>query len=297
MLDINLKLGLSYPLLMISIFGLFIFNYFHRIKTFRLQISFGLFLISYIFFFIFGYLAAVSLLFISLFVVMCFLFTLDNRITKVISFMGIAVMSVALAMFMLPGFNNQVVINNFKFSQASSNYRLYFNFDYPLVGLFIIFFTHTTMEKIGEWKQIFSSTYKYYLLIILLLLLSIAGGDSKFDFKPHIFLQSEFYIWFVIMLLCTCVGEEAFFRGFLQKNIAAVLKFKYSDYGAILVVAFLFGLVHMKYGPYYTGLAFIASIFYGIVYYKSGNKIESSIFAHFLVNFIRLVFLTYPQTA
>ncbi len=297
MLDISLKLGISYFLFVFSIFNLFFINYIAKLRVFRLQITLAVFLASYVLFNIFGYIELYSLFFIGLFIFLCFLFTLSNKLIKWIYFISVLLLSIAFLTFILPGFHNQIVIDNYQFSFASSNYRLFFNFDSPLVGLLIILFTHGTLEKVSELKQIFISTYKYYVFILLLFLLSIYLGDSKFDFKPYIFIEKEFYLWFLIMLFCTCVTEEALFRGFLQKNLCVVLSFKYSDYVAILLVSILFGLAHFKYGLLYIVLVFIVSVFYGLVYLRSGNKIESSIFAHFIVNFIRLMFLTYPRPA
>src|SRR5437868_3760189 len=104
-------------------------------------------------------------------------------------------------------------------------------------------------------------------------------------------------MWAITNLLFVCMAEEAFFRGFIQKNLALMMKkIRYGDYLALLIASFLFGLAHYAGGTKYAILATVAGMGYGWVY-LTAKRIEGSILTHFGLNLTHFLFFTYPALA
>jgi membrane protease YdiL (CAAX protease family) len=103
-----------------------------------------------------------------------------------------------------------------------------------------------------------------------------------------------FWAWAPINLLLTCAGEEAFFRGFLQGEVARVLDGRpHAATLAIATGAILFGLAHAAGGWRYVLVATVAGIGYSLAYQRTG-RIEAPILAHFAVNATHFLLFTYP---
>jgi uncharacterized protein len=115
----------------------------------------------------------------------------------------------------------------------------------------------------------------------------------QFDFK----VTTLFFIWALANLFLTCIAEEAFFRGFVQKQLEEGLKeFQFGAVIGLLLASLLFGLAHYAGGINYIILATVAGIGYGLVYQQS-KSIEASIVTHFLLNAVHFIFFTYPVLA
>jgi membrane protease YdiL (CAAX protease family) len=93
------------------------------------------------------------------------------------------------------------------------------------------------------------------------------------------------------------MAEEAFFRGFIQKNLSLMMKkIQHGDYLALLIAAVLFGLAHYPGGIKYVILATVAGLGYVWVYLTT-KRIEGSILTHFGLNLTHFLFFTYPALA
>jgi len=77
--------------------------------------------------------------------------------------------------------------------------------------------------------------------------------------------------------------EEVFFRGAMLNGFIH----KYSKYKSILLSAFLFGIIHLN--PWQFIPAFLAGIFFGWIFIKTGN-IWLCMFLHFLNNSMAVLF-------
>ena len=125
------------------------------------------------------------------------------------------------------------------------------------------------------------------------MLLSLFLHYVRFDPK----LPDSFIFWAVINLLFVCTAEEAFFRGFIQKNCFRIFGHLASGaYLSITIAALLFGLSHFTGGIWYIALATIAGLGYGYIYHTT-KHIEASILAHFFLNTAHFLFFTYPALA
>jgi membrane protease YdiL (CAAX protease family) len=95
----------------------------------------------------------------------------------------------------------------------------------------------------------------------------------------------DFALQFIFCnLLLTCVAEEAFFRGLLQRPLYQWLSQRWfgsnqAAWCAIVVVSILFGLAH------FAG---------GWAYQRSG-RIEVAIVAHAALNVVHMTLFTYPM--
>ncbi len=216
----------------------------------------------------------------------------------------------------MPGFQNLEVAHQIKLSADAIPYSLYFNFDSPLIGLFILAFGWNYVNSERMKKQAWIKVYSIVLLtVITMSILALLFRYVRFDPKWNNFIL----IWAIHNLVFTCVTEEAIFRGLILNglmnyfekvrflsfriwsiNITTIYMNQISLFGlglhallALLISAFLFGLVHFQGGPAYMVLAGIAGIFYGLAYICT-QRIEASIITHFLVNLVHILLFTYP---
>lgn len=83
-------------------------------------------------------------------------------------------------------------------------------------------------------------------------------------------------IWF------SALGEELLFRGILQRFLTD--KFNYPV--GIGITSVIFGVVHFPFGYIFMGLATIAGVLYGYVFYRT-TRIEYATGVHVLVNVAR----------
>ncbi|MGZ4977033.1 MAG: CPBP family intramembrane glutamic endopeptidase [Methylobacter sp.] len=203
-------------------------------------------------------------------------------------------LSVGLLTHQLPGFSNPKIISDLYFSDDAIPYDKYLNFDNVLVSLFILGFGHQRLAGVSEWRltlkrMTFVTPLSLFTVMCLSLLLGYVQWQPKWT--------PVFFVWAWGNLLFTCIVEEAFFRGFIQKYLMQGLsKVRYGDALAISITAVLFGLAHYMGGNKYILLATVAGVGYGWAYYHTG-RIEASILTHFSLNSLHFLLFTYPALA
>jgi len=221
----------------------------------------------------------------------------QKRYLKILLFFVIITISVLLFLHKIPGYNNWQVLPNVKLSDNSTNFSFWLNFDKPIIGFLLLLFAYQPIKKLAEWKSIFSKDcWLFYCCSILTLL--VCGTISSylvFDLKT---IDYKFLlIWSLKMLFFTVLVEELFFRFFIQNNIILSLSnFKNGKIYGLILSSFIFGIFHLPAGILFAVLAFVAGLFYGGIYLKT-NRLESAIFLHFSINFIHLIFFSYPSLA
>ncbi|MDX8430762.1 MAG: CPBP family intramembrane glutamic endopeptidase [Candidatus Algichlamydia australiensis] len=192
----------------------------------------------------------------------------------------------------IPGFTNWLLLREVQVSPNSYPHTIFWNYDKALLGLFPLAFTIPLLKTKASIKKILPKTLLLSAISIVVLLgLSLFFRFISFDPKwPPYFLY-----WVVANFFFVCVTEEAFFRGFLQKEITEALPHRHSAWFAIFFVSLLFALAHLPFLQdfRYLILVFVASFLYGTTYHLT-EAIESSIFAHFLVNLLHILIFTYP---
>src|SRR3569833_2966401 len=92
-----------------------------------------------------------------------------------------------------------------------------------------------------------------------------------------------------------CVAEEAFFRGFLQESLTLRLTpIRHGHLVAWLAASALFGIAHAGGGAGMVLLAAVAGLGYGWVYLRT-RSLGAAVLAHFSLNAVHFLLLTYPR--
>ena len=136
-------------------------------------------------------------------------------------------------------------------------------------------------------KQIIIGVILYIPLYLILLILNWKSGIN-------INLDSMSIWSFLYMLIEIALVEEIIFRGFLQQRLQGLIKNKYVN---LLVVAFVFGIIHIPFILAQSNLTFvqvfilvipkmIMHIYFVGIYKAGNNSVLSATIAHGVNNFI-----------
>lgn len=207
---------------------------------------------------------------------------------------GIVVITgLGLSFHFLPGFLNWKIVANMQLSPDALPYSFYFNFDKPCSGFFVLALSLPLIQTKNQLKKMVAITLPVTLIgILLLIILSLYVGMIAWDPKlPPILIA-----WLFTNLLFVSIPEEAFFRGFIQKELYHWFgKTKAAAVGSVLITSFFFVLLHLIWvgNFYFLCLVFIASVIYGTLYQMT-KTIESSILCHYLFNVTHFLLFSYP---
>lgn len=207
---------------------------------------------------------------------------------------SVLIFSIALLTHRLPGFNNPKIISDLILSSDALPYSKYLNFDSALIALFILGFGHSRLSSFSELRVMLKKMLPIVTLTLTVVMtMSLLFGYVHWQPKW----TPLFFIWAWGNLFFTCTVEEAFFRGFIQKQMMGHFsKFRFGKAIAITVAACLFGLAHYAGGAKYILLAAIAGAGYGWVYLQT-QRIEAAILTHFTLNSLHFLLFTYPALA
>lgn len=217
----------------------------------------------------------------------------DRRLRLVahVVFVGLAA---ALMTHLWPGFANPRVIDARQFTPDALPFRLHLNFDKAALGLLILAFGATLL---GSWAEVRTMLVRLWPVALgtVAVLMGAALLSGYVRFAPKFPPETALWLW--VNLCFTCVAEEALFRGYLQRQLAAAWQSRRRGAEAALVVAALaFGLAHAGGGPAYVALSTVAGLGYGWAYVRTG-RIEAAVLAHFAVNTVHFLGFTYPALA
>jgi membrane protease YdiL (CAAX protease family) len=233
-----------------------------------------------------------ALLWITIFGLACYQFSTESSAAiRALAGIAIVVLSIGLMAHVVPGFSNVKVISELVLSTDGIPYTLYLSYDRALVGLFILAFCRPLLTTKEQWMAMLKTFVPLaFALLSLVTLLATAIGYVRWEVK----FPQEFLIWAWVNLFFTCVAEEAFFRGFLQKHLeASLIGVSHGPFVALAIASLLFGFAHYAGGMSYVILASIAGLGYGWAYQRT-RRIEASILTHFSLNAAHFVFFTYP---
>ena len=207
----------------------------------------------------------------------------------------VVLLTFLLGAHLLPGFSNPVLVRDLVLSAGASPYTRYLSFDKALAGLLLIgILGEGRLQSRRDWLAALRRAAPWTLTTTALVLgLALAFGQVALAPKWTPF----FWLWALTDLFFTCLAEEAFFRGFLQRELGRTLAGVGG--GQLLAVggsAALFGLAHWAGGWSYVLLAALAGLGYALAFRASG-RIEMAILAHFGLNAVHFLLLTYPRLA
>ena len=206
----------------------------------------------------------------------------------------LVICAVALASHRVPWINNVLVVDAVGVSPSAELYTLYWNYDKALVGVLLYVVCVQLQRRTQRISAIVSTAVAAVLAPALVVVAALAMKFAVWDPKwPAILVM-----WVPANLLVTCLAEEAFFRGFLQRYLTEVLRARVPLAGlvALFVAAVAFGIAHIAGGIAYTVLATLAGIGYGAAYHVT-QRVEASILVHFTLNLVHLMLFTYPFIA
>ena len=203
---------------------------------------------------------------------------------------------IGFSIHFMPGFHNWKIFNEILLSPHAIPYTMYLNVEKPIYIFLFLYFSKRLSIIQYNWSKIFKWTS--ISLILNFILLSLANyGIKLVEWAPKIPASLIISVWIPRMLLDTALGEEIFFRGYVQKNLTNLFKrFKLAPWIGCILAALIFGVRHLPAGIPISIMATLAGIGYGLAYLKT-NTIESSTLTHFLVNLLHFFLFTYPMLA
>lgn len=173
------------------------------------------------------------------------------------------------------------------FPPVSITQKFRLGLESPIVGLFPLALVVPVARSAKDWTQAFRGLLYGCAGIGIMVMIALGAGATHWHMKMPPF------AWIVYLnnLLLVAIPEEAFFRGFLQKELSRYLN---SNIWGLILSSMIFASAHIFWSPNFLilGFVFLPSLLYGGVYLISG-KIESAILTHFLLNFIHITFFSY----
>jgi len=210
---------------------------------------------------------------------------------------GLAFFLFALAMGLLlfPGFPRTVLVETVVLSPGALPYSIGLGFPKVVAGIFIVGLIHD--ERVRSWGQLRHVLWRVVPVLLVTLVgvmaVALATGYVKLDPKW----TPLFLVWAPINLLFTCFAEEAFFRGFVQRELSGIgADRRLATTVALAVGALLFGLAHFAGGWKYVVAATLAGVGYGIAYERE-RRVEAAMTVHFGLNAVHFLLFTYPALA
>lgn len=218
----------------------------------------------------------------------------DRPVIRVMLAIVILATALSLGMHLFPGFHNAVLAQQIVFSPGSAPYTLRLNVDKTAAGILLLGLCYAGLiANASQWQEAWRRSW-VIIAINIAIVIALAWTFGYVDVDPK---WTELFIpWAIVNLLFVCVSEEAFFRGFIQRELARNLEnHRVGPAIAITISAVLFGLAHIGGGVMYMFLSTVAGAGYAIVFQRSG-RIEMAILAHFLLNATHFLFFSYPRS-
>jgi len=201
---------------------------------------------------------------------------------RIAYFSIITAISVCLIFHWIPFFCNWNISGN-----------LWLNYDVPFIGIFILGLQLPLLRSRPEWTKMLIKTIPLAAAGIgILTLVSVKSGAVCIDPKW----PSHFFVRLAANLFLVSIPEEAFFRGFVQRELFKWFGGQWkAHFASVAIAAAFFTLMHLKWTQSYAmlGFVFLAGLLYGGIYQFTKN-IEGSIICHFALNVTHMVFFTYP---
>ncbi len=197
-------------------------------------------------------------------------------------------LSLAIGFRAFGGVANPLLLEAVQVSEAARSFDLSLSWDKALLALLL---WTTVMARANELRvSALRSLWLLPLMLAVVFTLGVLSGYVAADLKwPGLTLL---LLWGLSNLLITCVLEEAFFRGIIQRQLVA----RWGMWIGVLVASLIFGIAHLGGGWLFVMLATVAGVFYGLAYARSG-RLWLAVLFHFAVNLTNFIAFTYPALA
>lgn len=206
----------------------------------------------------------------------------------------IAIMiSVGLLWELIRGFSDLVIASNIRHDESSMTYTLWLNYGIPFIGIFPLAFSHHLLSG-RKW---ISFSYKGLPLAIVTSIIGIAilWAFGWIVYSPKISLGM--LSWFLLICFIEIIPEEAFFRGFMQKELSHIPK-----RGMVIISILLTAIVYACSGivlstsMYFFLSRFIISILLSIIYHYT-KQVETPVFSRIFMEGTHFFLFSYPLLA
>ena len=198
-----------------------------------------------------------------------------------------AIFALAMALALLPGFHRVELLAPQVLSAGAVPYAVAVGFPKVVTGILILgLINPTLLSRQGLGRVLVRAAPVFAGTVALVMACAPAIGYTAF--APQ--WTTLFLLWAPINLFFTCLAEEAFFRGFVQQELARW------RIAALIIAAILFGLAHVAGGISYVLAGIVAGVGYGWAFHRT-QRIEAAIAVHFGVNAVHFLLFVYPRLA
>jgi hypothetical protein len=201
-------------------------------------------------------------------------------------------LALALALHVVPGFNNQIVIEAARFTPDAAPYTQYLNLDKGGAGLLILATVAQRVRDYGEWGLVLR-TAAFCAAATAAIVATAGVCIGYFGLAPK--LPTAAPVWAATNLLFTCIPETAFFSAFVQEPLHRLLATRSAlRWLPPAAAALAFGAAHAAGGLPYAVLASAAGLGYAAAY-AATRRVEAAILTHLAVNAVHFFGFTYPR--
>jgi uncharacterized protein len=201
--------------------------------------------------------------------------------------------ALAMALALLPGFIRVELVPKQVLSEGAEAYAIAVGFPKVVTGILILGLINPVLSRSGLGKVLANAAPVFLLTTAAAIAFVLALGYTRFDPKW----TALFFVWAPINLFFTCMAEEAFFRGFVQHELASAgSRTGQAALVALIAGAILFGLAHFGGGLTYVVAGVLAGLGYGWAFLRT-RRIEAAMAVHFGVNAVHFLLFTYPRLA
>jgi len=245
-----------------------------------------------------GFLALLPLLGLVVFMVLAFLYVDERcfdwlgqvRHRRWLLYGGIVPLALLIGFRVFPGVANPLLYGDVQLSSVARPFSIYLSLDKGVLALLLWMVASSRL-----WPGKMSPVSALWLLPLMLgiilsvgVMLGYVAPDLKWPGLPL------FASWALANLLVTCVLEEAFFRGIVQRGLMTRWQqYRYGPVAALVVASLLFGIAHAGGDWMFVLLATLAGLFYGAGYWLTG-RLWFAVLLHFSVNLVTFIGFSYP---
>src|SRR5262249_12335037 len=139
-----------------------------------------------------------------------------SKAARFLLFGTAVVVSFGLAFHFLPGFHNWKICANAVLSPGAHPYNLWLNFDKPFIVILSLAFTIPLIPSRTKLLKVLKIGVPMSITGILILIgISLYFNIVQWDPKIPTFI----FVWLLHNLIFVSIPEEAFFRGFIQREL------------------------------------------------------------------------------
>lgn len=194
-----------------------------------------------------------------------------------------------LAINSVPAAHTSVLVADFFMGNSLTPNTLLVSYNKAIAALLILAIWWPHLTDKGSYSRMTRALPLAIAAAALIILMACSIGlqwDPKWYWFSAVFVLTN--------LALTCVAEEVFFRGLLQRQFSRYFsKYKFGALAALLLVSLLFGAAHIAAGLAYASLATLAGLAYGVIYWRY-RSLHAAILCHWLVNVIHIAGFRYP---